>query len=239
MINWAEGPEKFAPTILIIRHYDKLVSWGVLGNHHYDKHGEKQCNSQQTCKKKKHRTNCFSMLRMGRRGRKRPPESDPSKPAKKYKQGDILDHFKLRRPQLQRFSLQTLFWGKLLSSLAGQCFQEKHWKESPSTSSSANRPILPAAGPTPRPRVRVLLNFLFRLLLAAHLALNESFWKICLKKNEVLKFVFWNFKFQKRERMGKRSVAETKRSWASEASRHYDKLLSGPEAPKKLKPPLW
>ena len=42
MINWAEGPEKFAPTILIIRHYDKLVSWGVLGNHHYDKHGEKQ-----------------------------------------------------------------------------------------------------------------------------------------------------------------------------------------------------
>ena len=66
-----------------------------------DKHGEKQCNSQQTCKKKKHRTNCFSMLRMGRRGRKRPPESDPSKPAKKYKQGDILDHFKLRRPQLQ------------------------------------------------------------------------------------------------------------------------------------------
>ena len=218
------------------------------------------------------------MLRMGRRGRKRPPESDPSKPAKKYKQGDILDHFKLRRPQLQRFSLQTLFWGKLLSSLAGQCFQEKHWKESPSTSSSANRPILPAAGPTPRPRVRfqslcqvskrtnspieqfwklkkccvflfskhlifqsaVLLNFLFRLLLAAHLALNgKVFERYAWKKIEVLKFVFWNFKFQKRERMGKRSVAETKRSWASEASRHYDKLLSGPEAPKNLKPPLW
>ena len=209
------------------------------------------------------------MLRMGRRGRKRPPESDPSKPAKKYKQGDILDHFKLRRPQLQRFSLQTLFWGKLLSSLAGQCFQEKHWKESPSTSSSANRPILPAAGPTPRPRVRfqslcqvskrtnspieqfwklkkccvflfskhlifqsaVLLNFLFRLLLAAHLALNgKVFERDAWKKFEVLKL---------RERMGKRSVAETKRSWASEASRHYDKLLSGPEAPKNLKPPLW
>ena len=187
MINWAEGPEKCAPTILIVRHYDKLVSWGVLGNHHYDKHGEKQCNSQQTCKKKKHRTNCFSMLRMGRRGRKRPPESDPSRPAKKYKQGDILDHFKLRRPQLQRFSLQTLFWGKLLSSLAGQCFQEKHWKESPSTSSSANRPILPAAGPTPRPRVR------FQSLCQVSKRTNspiEQFWNL---KNEEL---FKNQKFE-------------------------------------------